>query len=76
MHTANSLTYFKFFFKRKYSRFQKIYFSIDFLNTKIIFLTSWILQHVYKFQKVLANIPKNKKILFLGIHFYSLLMFG
>jgi hypothetical protein len=43
---------------------------MDFLNTKkIIFLASWILQHVYKLQRVLANIPKNIKILFLGVHF-------
>jgi len=36
-----------------------MYFRMDFLNTqKNYFLASWILQHVCKFQRVLANIPK------------------
>jgi hypothetical protein len=50
-------------------------FKHGFLKHKNYFLASWILQHVCKFQMVLANIPKiQKKIL--GIRLYSLLMFG
>ena len=40
---------------------------MDFLNTNY-FLAFWILQHVCKFQRVLANIPKIKKSYFWGIH--------
>jgi len=39
---------------------------MDFLNTKNIFLHFWFLQHVCKFQRVLANIPKKYKNLILG----------
>ena len=63
-----------FFQKSKYSRFQKMCLSMDFLNTNY-FLASWILQRVCKFQMVLANIPKIQKS-FLGIRLYLLLMFG
>jgi hypothetical protein len=51
-------------------------FSMDFLNTKNYFPAFWILQHVRKFQSMMANIPKNTKILFLReFIYYSLLMF-
>jgi len=53
--------------------------SIDFLNTKkkIIFLHSKFYNMFVKLQRVLANIPKNTKILFLGeFIYYSPLMFG
>jgi len=46
-----------------------MYFSMDFLNTKIIFLASWILQYVCKFQRVLANIPKKYKNFIFGNSF-------
>jgi len=39
---------------------------MDFLNTKIIFLHFRFYNMFVKLQRVLANIPKNKKILFLG----------
>jgi hypothetical protein len=42
---------------------------MDFLNTKIIFLASWILQYVCKFQRVLANIPKKYKNFIFGNSF-------
>jgi hypothetical protein len=42
---------------------------MDFLNTtKIIFLHYWILQHVCKTPKGLANIPKKKNLILEGIH--------
>jgi len=53
-------------------------FSMDFLNTqKSIFLHSGFYNMFVKLQRVLANIPKNIKILFLGeFIYYSPLMFG
>jgi hypothetical protein len=40
LHTTNTLTYFKHLFYKKKQIFEvlKIYFNMDFLNTKIIFL--------------------------------------
>jgi len=51
---------------------------MDFLNTqKSIFLHSGFYNMFVKLQRVLANIPKNIKILFLGeFIYYSPLMFG
>ena len=44
-------------------------FSMDFLNTKNYFPAFWILQHVRKFQSMMANIPKKyKNLIFEGIH--------
>jgi len=43
-------------------------FSIDFLNTKIIFLHSGFYNMFVKLQRVLANIPKNKNLIFGKIH--------
>jgi len=52
-------------------------FNMDFLNTKIIFLHSGFYNMFVKLQRVLANIPKNTKILFWGeFIYYSPLMFG
>jgi hypothetical protein len=49
---------------------------MDFLNTKIIFLHFRFYNMFVKFQKVLANILKNKKSYFHGILLYSPFIFG
>jgi len=68
MHTANTLTYFEFpLLKEKTNirSFKKyICFSMDFLNTKIIFLHSRFYNMFVKLQRVLANIPKIQKSYF------------
>ena len=68
MHTANTLAYFKknpCLSKNIYylGDLRKMYFSMDFTK-KNHFSHFWILQHVCKIQRVLANIPKNLKTLF------------
>ena len=61
MHTANTLAYFKkSFVSKKYITLnfkEKMYFSMNFAKENN-FLHFWILQHVCKIQRVLANIPK------------------
>jgi hypothetical protein len=68
LHTTNTLTYFEHFsfyiYKNKYSKLKKMCFSMDFLNIKIIFLHLEFYNMFVKLQRVLANIPKNTKILF------------
>jgi len=78
LHTANTLTCFEFFLKKKYLKFKrKMCFSMDFLNTKIIFLHSGFYNMFVKLQRVLTTISKNTKILFFGeFIYYSPLMFG
>jgi hypothetical protein len=51
---------------------------MDFLNTKkLFFLHSGFYNMIVKLQRMLANIAKNIKILFLGeFIYYSPLMFG
>jgi len=57
-----------FFMYKKYWKFLKMCFRMDFLNTKkIIFLHFWILQHVCKTPKGIGQYSKKyTKILFLG----------
>jgi len=50
-------------------------FSMDFLNTKIIFLHSGFYNIFIKLQRVLANIPKNTKSYFEEFYFIHLLYF-
>jgi len=78
LHMVNTVTYFEhsFFEKINIRDFKKICFSMDFLNTKNYFSAFWILQHVCKFQRLLANILKIQKSYFWGIHLYSPLIFG
>ena len=79
MHTANTLAYFKNFlsFKKIYiiSEFEKEYILAWISQRKNHFLYFWILQHVCKIQRVLANIQKNIKTFF-GDSYYSLSVFG
>jgi hypothetical protein len=50
---------------------------MDFLNKKIVFLHFGFYNMFEKLQRVLANIPKNIRILFFGeFIYYSPLMFG
>ena len=70
MHTANTLACFfenSLCFKKKYIIVEfeekKMYFSMDFTK-KNHFSHFWILQHVCKIQRVLANIPKILKPFF------------
>jgi len=69
---------FFFLYKKIYWKFSKMCFRMDFLNTtKLFFCISGFYNMFVKFQRVLANIPKNIKILFCGeFIYYSPLMFG
>jgi len=67
LHTANTLTYFEFllFFKKsKYLRFQKICFSMDFLNTKIIFLHLGFYNMFVNFKGCWPIFQKYKNLIF------------
>ena len=81
LHTANTLTCFEcsFFFIQKILEVLKMCFHMDFLNTQknLFSCISGIYNMFVKLQRVLANIPKNIKILFWGeLIYYSPLMFG
>ena len=80
LHTANTLIYIEYSLKKKtnISSFKrKCVFIMDFLNKKIVFLHSGFYNMFEKLQRVLANIPKNIRILFFGeFIYYSPLMFG
>jgi len=54
-----------FFIKKQIFEVLKMYFRMDFLNTKNYFLAFWILQHVCKTPKGVGQYSKNIKILFL-----------
>ena len=77
LHTANTLTYLNIpLIKKKLFEVSKMCFSMDFLNTKIIFLHSEFYNMFVKLQRVLVNIPKNTKSYFWGILLYSPFIFG
>jgi hypothetical protein len=80
LHTANTLTYFEFPLKKKNIRsLKENVFSHGFFkhNKKLFSCISGFYNMFVKLQRVLANIPKNIKILFWGeIIYYSPLMFG
>jgi len=59
LHMTNTVTYFKHFsLKKNIQSLKENMFKLGFLKYKNYFLAFWILQHVCKFQRVLANIPK------------------
>jgi len=59
LHTANTLTsFFEFPLKKQIFEVLKMCFRMDFLNTKIIFLHFWILQHVCKTPKGIGQYSK------------------
>jgi len=70
LHTANTLTYFERFFiyKKIFEVLKKNVFSHGFLkhNKKLFSCISGFYNMFVKLQRVLANIPKNIKILFWG----------
>jgi hypothetical protein len=72
LHTANTLTCFECFFLYIYTKktfeVSKMCFRMDFLNTtkNLFSCISGFYNMFVKLQRVLANIPKNTKILFLG----------
>jgi hypothetical protein len=70
LHMANILTCFErfFFYKKQIFEVSKMCFRMDFLNTtKIIFLHFWILQHVCKTPKDIAQYSKKlQKSYFVG----------
>ena len=68
LHTANILTCFECsFFYIKILEVSKMYFRMDFLNTKkIIFLHFWILQHVCKTPKGIGQYSKKIKKSYFG----------
>jgi len=66
LHTANILTSFLISSKKKIFEVLKMCFRMDFLNTKIIFLHFWILQHVCKTPKGIGQYSKKYKNLILG----------
>ena len=57
-----------FFLYKKILEVLKMCFHMDFLNTKIIFLHFWILQHVCKTLKGVGQYSKKYKNLILGIN--------
>ena len=72
LHSANTLACFfeNSLCSKKYIIMEfeeKMYFSMDFTK-KNHFSHFWILQHVCKIERVLANIPKKFKTPFLVIH--------
>jgi hypothetical protein len=80
LHTANTLTCFErsFYIKKNIGSFENV-FSHGFLKhyKKLFSCISGFYNMFVKLQRVLANIPKNIKILFWGeLIYYSPLMFG
>ena len=79
MHMANTLTCFECsFYKKKYIGSFESVFLHRFLKHKLFSCISGFYNMFVKLQRVLANIPKTIKILFLEREFiyYSPLMFG
>jgi len=80
MHTANTLTCFErsFFYTKNIGSFENVFLHGFLKHNKILFsYISGFYNMLVKLQRILANIPKNIKILFWGkFIYYSLLMFG